>query len=152
MGLLQFKDGNSFASGALTYTYRPINSQETTNRIIIPIEIGNGIKIEAVLDTGAPYVILDPNLAPLAGFTPELVLSEESMLIRGVKLSGKIARLGFSLRADEGDDMDIEATGFVPDSADLWNNFPSFLGQAGFLERIRFAIDPTQDKFYFGTL
>jgi len=152
MGLLQFKDGNSFASGVLTYTYRPINPQETTNRIIIPIEIGNGIKIEAVIDTGAPYVILDPNLAPLAGFTPELVLSEENMLIRGVKLSGKIARLGFSLRADEGDDMDIEATVFVPDSAEQWNNFPSFLGQAGFLERIRFAIDPTQDKFYFGTL
>jgi predicted aspartyl protease len=153
MGLLQFKDGNSFASGVLTYTYRPINPQETSNRIIIiPIEIGNGIKIEAVIDTGAPYVILDPNLAPLAGFTPELVLSEEIMLIREVKLSGKIARLGFSLRADEGDDMDIEATVFVPDSAEQWNNFPPFLGQAGFLERIRFAIDPTQDKFYFGTL
>ena len=89
MGLQQFQDGNSFASGVLSYAYRPINSQETTYRIIIPIEIGNGIKIEAVLDTGAPYVILDPNLTPLAGFTPELVLSEESMLIRGVKLSGK---------------------------------------------------------------
>jgi len=45
MGLLQFQGGNSFASGVLTYAYRPINSQETTNRIIIPIEIGNGIKI-----------------------------------------------------------------------------------------------------------
>ena len=45
MGLLQFQDVNSFASGVLTYAYRPVNSQETTNRIIIPIEIGNGIKI-----------------------------------------------------------------------------------------------------------
>jgi hypothetical protein len=62
MGLLQFKDGNSFASGVLTYTYRPINSQETSNRIIIPIEIGNGIKIEAVLDTAHHTSFSTPTL------------------------------------------------------------------------------------------
>lgn len=154
MGLLQFQDGNSFASGVLTYAYRPINSQETTNRIIIPIEIGNGIKIEAVLDTGAPYVILDPNLAPLAGFTPASVLFQEIMNIRGAKLLCNVARLDFALRADEGDDIDVQATVFIPDDSQQWNyyNFPSFIGQAGFLERIRFAIDPTENKFYFGSL
>jgi len=152
MGLLQFKDGNSFASGVLSYAYRPINSEETTNRIIIPIVIGANIKIEAVLDTGAPYVILNPDLAPAAGFTSASVLSTETMNIRGVKLSGKIARLGFTLRADEGEDIDVEATAFVPDRSDQWNNFPSFLGQAGFLERICFALDPNENKFYFGTL
>jgi len=151
-GILQFKDGNAFASGVLSYTYRPINSHETTNRIIIPIEIGNGIKIEAVLDTSAPLVILDPNLAPLAGFTEASVLATETMNIRGVKLSGKIARLGFTLRADEGDDIDVEPTVFGPDRSDQWNDFPSFLGQAGFLERIRFIIDPKEDKFHFGKL
>jgi len=152
MGILQFKDGNAFASGVLRYAYRPINSHETTNRIIIPIEIGNGIKTEAVLDTGAPLVILNPNLAPLAGFTGASVIGTEIMNIRGVKLSGKIARLRFTLRADEGEDIDVEATVFVPDRPDQWNDFPSFLGQAGFLERIRFAIDPNEDKFYFGKL
>ncbi len=149
MELLQFTSGTSFASGALRYDYRPIND-ETTNRIIIPIETISGYKIEAVLDTGAPYVILNPRFANLAGFTPELMLFEENMLIRGIKLAGKIARLRFTLRADEGDDLDIEATVFVPDDAERWNDFPSFLGQAGFLERIRFEIDPTENKFYFG--
>jgi hypothetical protein len=149
MGLLRFEDGNSFASGVLRYTYRPIND-ETTNRIIIPILIGNSVSIDAVLDTGAPYVILDPNIAPLAGFNSKSVLFEEKMLIRGKKLAGKIARLSFTLRADEGEDMDVQATVFVPNDIDRWDNFPSFLGQAGFLERIRFAIDPNEDKFYFG--
>lgn len=152
MGLLQFENGDAFASGVLTYTYRPISKQETTDRIIIPIEIGNGIKIEAVLDTGAPYVILDPNYAPAAGFNVASVLSEETMFIRGKKVEGKIARLSFTLSADAGEDMDVQATVFVPNDADQWNNFPSFLGQAGFLERIRFAIDPNEDKFYFGSL
>jgi len=151
MGLLQFTGGTSFASGVLRYDYRPIN-EETTNRIIIQIEIISGYKIEAVLDTGAPYVILNPKFAPLAGFSPESVLFEENMVVRGIKLAGKIARLRFTLKADEGDDLDIEATVFVPNDIDQWNDFPSFLGQAGFLERIRFAIDPTENKFYFGAL
>jgi len=152
MELLQFNDGNSFASGVLRYEYRSI-SNDTTNRILIPIEIESGIKIEAVLDTGAPYPILDPNLAPLAGYTRRLALDNMTMNIRGAKLLGKIARLMFTLRADKGNDMHVQATVFIPDSTELWElyNFPSFLGQAGFLERIRFAIDPTENKFYFGT-
>ena len=67
---------------------------------------------------------------------------------------GKIARLDFILKADEGTDLDFQSTVFVPDDAEDWNRLklPSFLGQVGFLERIRFAIDPNENKFYFGSL
>jgi hypothetical protein len=85
MGLLQFStNGNSFASGVLKYAYRPATPQDTTNRIIIPIEIGNGAQIEAVLDTGAPYPILDINIARLAGYTPESVLAASLALVLAI--------------------------------------------------------------------
>jgi hypothetical protein len=33
----------------------------------------------------------------------------------------------------------------------LWD-LPNFLGLSGFLERIRFAVDPGSNLFYFGAL
>jgi hypothetical protein len=155
MELLHFSSGNSFASGVLKYDYRPATPQDTTNRIIIPIEIENGAQIEAVLDTGAPYAILDRYMAILAGYDPKLVLEKDfEMNIRGCKMLGTISRLNFVLRADVGKDMCVQTSVFVPDNTAFWNyyNFPLFVGQIGFLERIRFAIDPTEDKFYFGGL
>ncbi|MBD2182745.1 hypothetical protein H6G03_17015 [Planktothrix sp. FACHB-1375] len=74
------------------------------------------------------------------------------MLIRGMRLDGSIARMSITFRAQEGESLTQEATVFVPDVEEYWGNFPSFIGLAGFLERIRFAIDPLTDTFYFGPL
>ncbi|OCR01344.1 hypothetical protein BCD67_12460 [Oscillatoriales cyanobacterium USR001] len=74
------------------------------------------------------------------------------MLIRGMRLDGSIIRVNMTLPADEGDDLDVDATVFIPDVEEYWGNFPSFIGQIGFLERMRFAVDPATDTFYFGTL
>ncbi|WP_017717414.1 hypothetical protein [Kamptonema formosum] len=74
------------------------------------------------------------------------------MLIRGMRLSGFVVRLNIRLKAEEGEDLDVDSTVFVPDSEVLWGNFPSFIGLTGFLERIRFALDPNTDTFYFGSL
>ena len=54
--------------------------------------------------------------------------------------------------ADEGSDLEIETTAFVPvlDESEIWE-LPMFLGMQGCLERVRFAIDPTKERFYFGT-
>jgi hypothetical protein len=155
MGLLQFNNGDSFASGVLRYEYRPASSTDVTNRIFIPIETISGFKITCVLDTGAPWIILDPNIAAIAGFNQQSALYDATMQIRRKQTwTGKIARLDFILKADEGADLDFQSTVFVPDDAEDWNRLklPSFLGQVGFLERIRFAIDPNENKFYFGSL
>jgi hypothetical protein len=53
MTLLFFANGEIFVSGATGYDYRPVTQTETTNRIILEIEI-QGIPSLAVLDTGAP--------------------------------------------------------------------------------------------------
>ncbi len=66
MTLLFFANGETFAAGALPLKYGPATETETTNRIVIPIEI-QGIRTGAVVDTGAPYVICAPKVAADAG-------------------------------------------------------------------------------------
>ena len=149
--ILSFPDGDTFASGAIGYQYRPATVTETTNRIILTIEV-EGIAAEAVVDTGAPYIVLAPIVARLAGFTQASAFDRDRLLIRGMRLDGSITRMSVTLRAVEGESLTQEATVFVPDVEEYWGKFPSFIGLAGFLERIRFAIDPSTDTFYFGSL
>ena len=105
-----------------------------------------------MVDTGAPYVICTPEVASDAGVDPTSALDRKTMLIRGMRLNGSLFRLNVRLVAREGDNLDVDATVFVPDSVDSWGHFPSFIGLAGFLARIRFALDPNTDTFYFGSL
>lgn len=157
--LLKFANEDIFAVGAIKYLYAPATAKESTNRIIIPVTVepmdmraGKTIQTQAVLDTGAPYAILDPTIAEVVGFTPEQAQERERMLIRGMRLEGSLTRLSITLQATQGDDLNIETTAFIPDSLEAWGGFPSFLGMAGFIERLRFAIDPNEDKFYYGPL
>ncbi len=74
------------------------------------------------------------------------------MLVRGMRLEGEIIRMGIKLLAVRGENLTVDATAFVPDVEEYWGDFPAFLGLTGFLERIRFAVDPNTDTFYFGQL
>ncbi len=105
-----------------------------------------------MVDTGAPYVICAPEVASDAGVDPTSALDRKTMLIRGMRLNGSLFRLNVRLVAREGDNLDVDATVFVPDSVDSWGHFPSFISLAGFLARIRFTLDPNTDTFYFGSL
>lgn len=67
--VLSFDDGHVFATGAIDYEYTPVTAGEVTNRIFLKVEI-EGYPIEAVVDTGAPYVILAPSVARAIGFNP----------------------------------------------------------------------------------
>ncbi|HEY2289684.1 MAG TPA: hypothetical protein VGM86_03175 [Thermoanaerobaculia bacterium] len=49
----------------------------------------------------------------------------------------------------EGEPLDIEATIFVSPS---WPPGENFLGYQGLLQRIRFAVDPEVNLFYFGRI
>ncbi len=50
--LLFFPNGEPFATGAVRYQYFPATPRETTNRMILIVEVG-GRPVEAVVDTGA---------------------------------------------------------------------------------------------------
>ena len=149
--ILLFPNGDPFATGAIRYQYQPATPNEKTNRIFLRVEIA-GYPTEAVVDTGAPYVVLAPAIARIAGLNSAAALTRDRMLIRGMVLDGNIYRLNIKLLATLGDSLDVQATIFVPDREEFWGNFPSFIGLGGFLERIRFAFDPMTDTFYFGLL
>lgn len=151
MGLLLYSDGEHFATGAIRYQYAPATPSETTNRIILTVAVENVIT-QAIVDTGAPYPIIAPRVAREAGLYDLTPLERITMLVRGMRLEGGLIRATMTLIADEGEDLDISATAFVPDVEEYWGNFPSFIGQIGFLERICYAVNPSKNTFYFGQL
>jgi hypothetical protein len=63
-------------------------------------------------------------------------------------LRGSLYRVPVRIPADEGDPLDLEATVFFSPE---WHG-PSFIGYEGLLQRIRFAVDPEENLFYFGPL
>ncbi|MFB2919174.1 hypothetical protein [Aerosakkonema funiforme] len=151
MSLLLYPDGESFAIGAIRYQYAPATTSETTNRIIITVAVENVIT-QAIVDTGAPYPIIAPKVARQAGLDRLTPLERITMLVRGMRLEGGLIRVTMTLLANEGEDLDVSATAFIPDVEEYWGNFPSFIGQIGFLERICYAVNPSTNTFYFGEL
>jgi len=149
--LLQFPNGEPFATGAIGYQYRPVTENETTNRLLLQVDVEN-VLAEAVVDTGAPYSIIAPRIARMAGLNQVKPLERITMLVRGMRLEGKTIRLGMTLRAEVGENLTVDATAFIPDVEEYWGEFPSFIGQNGFLDRIRYAVDSSTDMFYFGEL
>lgn len=127
--------------------------QESHARIVVPIRLENmRHPVLAVVDTGSPWCVLDPEIARQVGVSGQAeYISKEPIEIRGYKFQGKLVRMGISLEVEEGKNLEIDATVFVPTllAGEQWRH-PNFIGLTGFLERIRFAIDPEENVFYFG--
>lgn len=149
--LLTFPNEESFATGATDYFYDPIPGSDTSARLILPVSV-EGRFISAVVDTGAPFLVCSPELGEDLGFDPVFALGPHIMRIRGYAVKGSLHRVSLVLLATEGYDLPLEATAFVPEPEEkqMGHNFPSFLGLYGCLERVRFAVDPFYNKFYFG--
>ena len=101
--------------------------------------------ILAQLDTGAAWSVLDTEIAEDLGLFDELGEHIE-LSTRVGTMEGILVRTPFTLVADEGSSLRIGATDFI--SRD-WGQ-GTFLGYGGLLERIRFAIDPGENDFFFG--
>ncbi len=106
-----------------------------------------------MVDTGGIYLLCHPRLTTqldldVADATSGIL----SILFRGVLVQGRLYRLNVTMLADEGEDVPFQATAFVLEhqEEDQWGDLPSILGFHGCLERIRMAIDPVTDTFYFG--
>jgi hypothetical protein len=147
--------GAAFASGATRYEYRAATSAETSPRIILTIAVGN-YRTAAFVDTGGIYFICTPPFARRLRLDPGLGLpAPDRIRWRGEIFRGLLYRLPLTFPATEGDGLTIEATAFVPLSrpTEVWNDeLPCVLGLQGCLERLRFAVDPAIDTFYFGEL
>jgi hypothetical protein len=105
------------------------------------------------VDTGGVYLFCHPEIARRLSLTLAEALSEvQTILFRGVLVHGRLYRLTLTFLADEGEDVTIQTTAFVPapDEAEHWGDLPCLLGLYGCLERVRFAVDPRTERFYFG--
>jgi hypothetical protein len=108
-----------------------------------------------MVDTGGVHVLLTAEIASELRFNPKDGISTPNLLWRGLLLKGVLHRISVTLLAEEGNGLIIDATAFVPElspNQEWLENFPCILGMSGCLERLRFAIDPLEDKFYFGDL
>lgn len=145
-------DGEPFATGMTLYSYRPAIN-DISNRIMLHVEI-EGVLIQGIVDTGSPYVVCPPHLSDIIGFDPADAIESIPYRVRGNLMWGSLYRVDVLFLADQGDDVRVDATVFVPDAEwqDAWGEFPGFIGLTGCLERLRFAVDPENNRFYFGAL
>jgi hypothetical protein len=153
VAFLSFPDGEPFATGVSEYVYQPATPHDSFPRLILNVEI-EGISSSAILDTGAPYAICTPTVARQIGLASQQALGKMRLIVRGVSMEGHLFRLVIRFVTLYGADMDVDATVFVlgPESEESWGALPSFIGLNGCLERMRFAVDPISDSFYFGPL
>jgi hypothetical protein len=150
--VLRLEDGSVFAQGACTYRYDPATEYGCTPCIIVPVRIEE-MNTEAVVDTGGLYLICNPELRDLVNPDPANSLGTGQVKVQGVTISGTIHRLSLTLQAITGESLSLEVTALMPDpqSPLLWD-LPAYMGMFGCLERMRFAVDPNTDIFYFGSL
>ena len=142
--MLRYCDGSAFATGMSLYSDADFRYSSETSRIHVRVEF-DGSSVLALLDTGASWSMLNAELAQELGLFER---DGESLTIssRVGKFKGKLVRATTTLVADEGESIEFDSTVFVS-SEWLEGNF---IGYSGFLERIRFAIDPGRNAFVFG--
>ncbi len=151
---LQFSDGEPFVVGATPYHYSPVTERETHPRLILEIDI-EGVMTEAVVDTGGVYLLCTPHVAKRLDLAEENSVSAvQELLFRGTVVRGRLHRLNLTLLAEVGESLTVEVTAFVPepDEEEIWGDILCILGLFGCLERIRFAVDPSTETFYLGSI
>ncbi len=144
---------SGFASGVTRYEdHYP--GYEQSARLVIEVNVENRYTVPAIVDTGAPWCVLDPELAQQLQVTQAVSYEPTTMLIiRQGSYKGRLLKLNLTLQAEQGEDLSVDATVFIPSlgPGELWPH-PNFIGLDGFLSRIRFAVDPGENAFYFGPL
>lgn len=101
-----------------------------------------------LLDTGSAVCVLPSSLVAALGSAPVPGAARVVLASRFGRFEGWMDRFRLTLHAQVGSPLEIDATWFVcPD----WPG-PLVLGWRGCLDRMRFAMDPSEDAFYFGPL
>ncbi len=117
----------------------------------IPV-IDGSLEFLAMVDTAAPWCIWKSALALQAKESLERTESGVTLSTRVGTLAGDLYRGTIVVLAEEGQDLEIEATVFVPYVPyEEWHG-PNIVGYPGFLQRLRFAFDPGFIRFHFESL
>ena len=143
-------EGEPFSVGRATYLDTSPSLRGRSSRIYVKIEIEGDdgpVMPLAILDTGAQWSVLDREIAESVGLT-----SADGLAItlkhKNGESHGKLVKANVRLLADEGQDLVVEATVFVPDeNHDVGG---TFLGYTALLEQVRLGLDPQKNQIYFG--
>jgi len=137
---------SDFATGACTFADTAPGTQYEA-RIFVPARLeGLDVDVTALVDTAAPWCVLEGALASVFAERDAILVPRQILSSRLGIHTGDLCRASVTLLADEGDSLTVDATVFVcPD----WSG-PNIIGYNGLLERIRFAVDPSFNAFYFG--
>lgn len=140
---------DGFAQGTIRYLDNLPGWIEQVNRIYLLVRFGDNEPSYAVLDTGAPYCILDPGEGAALGLDYR-ACGRGGTRIQGVEIYGWMCRIPVRIIAERGESIEVDASVLIPELEphQQWL-LPNFLGMS-FLERIRFAVDPEHSLFYFG--
>jgi hypothetical protein len=144
--MLWLESGAIFAVGKADYSLSPPEDP----KLNVGVEV-DGIHTLVVLDTAAPFLLCSLWLATQLDVSKFDRIGSTRIVTNRGTLSGDLYRLPLRLIASEGNAIEIQATAIVPDlNQDHWRDAPTFLGFRDCLDRLRFAIDPSEEKFYFG--
>jgi hypothetical protein len=136
-----------FTRGRSKFSDHLPDFREPTAKVYVKIRFGGlDHTTLAQVDTGAAWSVLPPDLAKAAQVEAEAGEPTKLSTRMGIK-TGFLLRAPFVLVAEEGESLETEGTFFVPSD---WPLGLSFLGYAGLLDSIRFALDPQANDFYFG--
>lgn len=142
---LRHSNGSNFTTGRSKFLDQGESSQQTS-KIWVKIEPASlGYPILAQLDTGAVWSILDAEIADALN-----LFDDDGELIRISTRVGeyrfRLKRIPVEIYADHGDSLCVDATVAIERD---WHQ-GTFIGYTGLLERIKFAIDPSNNHFHFG--
>ena len=99
-----------FASGARASRDAFAGRGNEIPTVIVDIEI-NGIRTEAVLDTGGIYLIVHPDLVDV---DPAEGLLHTHVWLQGHRIDGSLHRVQLVIPAEEGNNLQVEATALLP--------------------------------------
>lgn len=135
-----------FSTGRAPFSDAADERFSATAKIWIAVRHPNrpAVPFFAEVDTGAPYAILRPELATELGLFDADGEEYRTLTAFGTVV-GKLVRTGLVILAEEGRELEIDATVLV---SGAWQG-PNLLGLS-VLERARFAIDPATHSFHFG--
>src|SRR5262245_46402573 len=100
--------GPDFLQGWMPYEDH--YSASTGKRIVLPVRLGHSAHppVPMIVDTGAPWNIIDPEIAEMTGLVEGTDDVERILVIRGDRFRGRLLRGSISLKAEEGEDLDAD--------------------------------------------
>jgi hypothetical protein len=137
MGVRPVRDGEPSPPWCIGAARFNVGTNRNGARLMARCRLGT-LETEALLDTGAEWSIFGGELAEAL----ERDANDERLPIpmdtRLGRVDGRMYRLDIALLADEGEELRVSASVLLAPS---WEG-PPVLGYRGFLERIRFGLDP----------